>query len=148
MKMDFQDLEETCNTMEQFGAEGSGEGASPHVNPLSLDPIRSSDNSANQTCDIFNSIGLTYLYQYIVGNIASLQPLWFLTWNDFYNFEYLAHLFMSIFSILTIITIILLYLCYYLLDDNKPVLKPIKELIPEGTFCSPTCTEHHEHRRR
>ena len=140
--MTFQDSRH--NTMEQVLGE---EGTSTTVNPLSLDQFRSS-NRANQTCDILQSTGLMSLYQFLARNIASLQPLWFLTWNDFYNIEYLAHLFMSIFSILAIVTIILLYLCYFLLDDNKPVLKPLKELIPEGTFCSPTCTEHHEHTRR
>ena len=37
------------------------------------------DDGANQTCDIFKSIGLTSFYQYIVRNVARLQPLWVLT---------------------------------------------------------------------
>ena len=136
------DLEEgQCEITQQLtSAEGvSGEIATGNV----------WDDDANQTCDIFESIGLTSFYQYIMRNVACLQPLWFLTWDDFYSFEYVAHLFLSIFSILAMATIVALYICYFLLDDNnKPVLKPLKEIIPEGTFCSPTCTESHEHTRR
>ena len=134
------DLEEgECEITEQLTESVSGKISAGNV----------WDDGANQTCDIFKSIGLTSFYQYIVRNVARLQPLWFLTWDDFYNLEYIAHLFLSLFSLLAIATIAAMYICYFLLDDNnKPVLKPLKEIIPEGTFCSPTCTERHEHTRR